>query len=121
MFDDVVKLHESNIERDVKICNFHDVELRLPFASYQIAEFAVSLPLELKIEKKADTLRKLVLRNVALNMGLPASIAMKPKRAVQYSTGINVALKKLAKKQKATVKEYTNRLFLSQHDHITEK
>jgi hypothetical protein len=54
-------------------------------------------------------------------MGLPASIAMKPKRAVQYSTGINVALKKLAKKQKATVKEYTNRLFLSQHDHITEK
>ncbi len=121
MFDDVIRLHESNIERDVKICNFHDVELRLPFASYQIAEFATSLPVKLKIEKKTDSLRKLVLRKVAENISLPKSIANKPKKAVQYATGINDALKKLAKKQKTTVKEYTNRLFLSQHDHITDK
>src|SRR3972149_3551623 len=116
MFDDVVKLHESNIERDVKICNFHDLELRLPFASYQIAEFALSLPLELKIEKRQDSLRKLVLRKVAENVGLPTAIADKPKKAVQYSTGINDALKNLAKKQKTTVKDYVNRLFLSQCD-----
>jgi asparagine synthase (glutamine-hydrolysing) len=121
MFNDVVKLHESNIERDVKICNFHDVELRLPFASYEIAEFALSLPLKLKIEKKAGSLRKLVLRKVAENMGLPASISEKPKRAVQYSTGINDALKQMARKQKKTTKEYVNSLFLSQHDCATEK
>ena len=114
MFDDIVKLHESNIERDVKICNFHDVELRLPFAAYQIAEFAVTLPIELKIERKAGSLRKLVLRKVAENMGLPPSIAEKPKKAVQYATGINDALKKLARKHKATVAEYVNKLFLSQ-------
>jgi asparagine synthase (glutamine-hydrolysing) len=118
MFDDVVKLHESNIERDVKICGFHDVELRLPFASYQIAKFAVNLPIELKIEKSADTLRKLVLRKVAVDMGLPSSIVEKPKKAVQYATGINGALKKLAKKQKITVAEYVNKLFLRQ---MTEK
>jgi asparagine synthase (glutamine-hydrolysing) len=118
MFDDVVKLHESNIERDVKICGFHDVELRLPFASYQIAQFAVSLPLELKIERSADTLRKLVLRKVAVDMGLPSSIVEKPKKAVQYATGINVALKKIAKKQRITIAEYVNKLFLS---HMTEK
>jgi asparagine synthase (glutamine-hydrolysing) len=112
MFDDVVKLHESNIERDVKICNFHDVELRLPFASYQIAEFAMRLPVELKIERKADSLRKLVLRKVAENIGLPKSIADKPKKAVQYSTGINNAIKNLAKKRKTTVKDYVNKLFL---------
>jgi asparagine synthase (glutamine-hydrolysing) len=113
MFDDVVKLHESNIERDVKICNFHDVELRLPFASYGIAEFAVTLPTELKIERKADSLRKLVLRKVAENIGLPPSIVGKPKKAVQYATGINSALKKLARKQKMTVAAYVNKLFLS--------
>ena len=112
MFDDVIRLHESNIERDVKICNFHDVELRLPFASYAIADFALSLPLELKIEKKADSLRKLVLRKAAENMGLPALIAEKPKKAIQYSTGINDALKKMAKRQNATVNEYVNKLFL---------
>jgi asparagine synthase (glutamine-hydrolysing) len=115
MFDDAIKLHESNIERDVKICSFHDVELRLPFASYQIAKFAVNLPIELKIERSADTLRKLVLRKVAVDMGLPSSIAEKPKKAVQYATGINDALKKLAKKQDRTVKDYVNMLFLAQY------
>jgi asparagine synthetase B (glutamine-hydrolysing) len=114
MFDDVIRLHESNIERDVKICNFHNVDLRLPFGSYQISEFAANLPTELKIERKASSLRKLVLRKVAENMGLPASITKKPKKAVQYATGINNALKKIAKKQKTTVAEYVNKIFLSQ-------
>jgi asparagine synthase (glutamine-hydrolysing) len=111
MFNDVAKLHESNIERDVKICSFHDVELRLPFAAYAIADFALSLPLELKIEKKADSLRKLVLRKAAENMGLPAAIVAKPKKAIQYSTGINATLKKMAKRQSATVNEYVKKLF----------
>jgi asparagine synthetase B (glutamine-hydrolysing) len=110
----VVGIHESNIERDVKICGFHDVELRLPFASYPLVEFAVALPVELKIEGKAGSLRKLVLRKVAENMGVPASITEKPKKAVQYATGINSVVKKLAKKQKATVAEYINKLFLNQ-------
>jgi asparagine synthase (glutamine-hydrolysing) len=114
MFDDVVSLPENNLERDVKICSFHDVELRLPFGSYQLAEFALALPIELKIERRADTLRKLVLRKVAENMGLPASITEKPKKAVQYSTGVNNALKKIAKQQKATVAEHVNKLFISQ-------
>ena len=55
----------------------------------------------------------MVLRKVAANMGLPSSIVEKPKKAVQYATGINVALKKLAKKQKITVTEYVNKLFLN--------
>jgi asparagine synthase (glutamine-hydrolysing) len=112
MFNDVIRLHESNIERDVKICNFHNVELRLPFASQQIARFATALPTELKIEKKADSLRKLVLRKVAENMGLSAAIAQKAKKAVQYSTGINNVIRKLAKEQRVTVKEYVEKLFL---------
>jgi len=114
MFNDVVGIHESNLERDIKICSFHNVELRVPFGSYQIAEFAMTLPVELKIERRADTLRKLVLRKTAENMGLPTSVTEKPKKAVQYSTGINNALKKIAKKQKATIAEYVKKLFLNQ-------
>jgi asparagine synthase (glutamine-hydrolysing) len=111
MFHDVVKIHESNLERDMKICGFHAVELRLPFASFEVAEFALSLPIECKIEQKPDTLRKLVLRKVAQNMGMPASIADKPKKAVQYSTGINDAVKRIAKKHEKTVNEYIDELF----------
>jgi asparagine synthase (glutamine-hydrolysing) len=110
MFNDVVRIHESNLERDMKICGFHDVELRLPFASFELAEFALSLPIECKIEKKTDTLRKLVLRKVALNAGMPSSVVDKPKKAVQYSTGINDAVKRIAKKHQKAVNEYINEL-----------
>jgi asparagine synthase (glutamine-hydrolysing) len=111
MFNDVVRIHESNLERDLKITSFHDVELRVPFGSFDLAEFALGLPVELKIENKTDTLRKLVLRKMALDNGLPAAIAEKPKKAVQYSTGINDAVKRIAKNHEKTVNEYLNQLF----------
>ncbi len=111
IFDDVVNIHTSNLERDLKIASFHDVELRLPFAYFELAKFALSLPVELKIEQKKDTLRKLVLRKMALNAGMPASIVKKPKKAVQYSTGINDAIKRLARKQQKCVNEYINELY----------
>jgi asparagine synthase (glutamine-hydrolysing) len=112
MFDDVVRIHESNLERDLKITSFYDVELRVPFGSFDLVKFALGLPVELKIEKKTDTLRKLVLRKAALNAGVPAAIAEKPKKAVQYSTGINDAVKRIAKKHQKTVNEYIHELFL---------
>ncbi len=111
MFHDVTGIHESNLERDEKICDFHGVELRLPFASFDLAEFAVGLPVQLKFEKKADSLRKLTLRKVAENLGIPRSLAERPKKAVQYSTGINNALKRIAKKRDLTVSEYIESLF----------
>jgi len=71
----------------------------------------VSLPIECKIEPRPDTLRKLVLRRVALNAGVPSTVVDKPKKAVQYSTGINDAVKRVARKNGKTVKEYINALF----------
>jgi asparagine synthetase B (glutamine-hydrolysing) len=82
----------------------------LPFASFDLVEFALSLPVELKIENNADTLRKLVLRKMARDAGLPASIVDKPKKAVQYSTGINDALKRIAKKHEKPIGEYINEI-----------
>jgi asparagine synthase (glutamine-hydrolysing) len=114
MYNDVVNVHESNLERDEKICSFHGVELRLPFASFELAKFAMSLPTELKFKRKADTLRKLVLRKAAENMGLSKSIVEKPKKAVQYSTGISNALKRIAKKRKLKLADFVNDLFQKQ-------
>ncbi len=111
IFNDVVRIHESNLERDMKITSFHDVELRVPFGSFDLVEFAISLPVELKIENRTDTLRKLILRNAALIAGLPLAIAEKPKKAVQYSTGINNAIKRIAKNHEESVNEYINNLF----------
>jgi asparagine synthase (glutamine-hydrolysing) len=118
MYGDVVRIHESNLERDLKITGFHNVELRVPFASFDLVEFALGLPVELKIESKADTLRKLVLRKMAFNAGLPISMAQRPKKAVQYSTGINDAIKRIAKTHEKTVNEYIDEIFQKSRHNI---
>ncbi|MCX8150091.1 MAG: asparagine synthetase B [Candidatus Bathyarchaeota archaeon] len=111
IYRDVVSIHESNIERDKKICGFHDVELRLPFASYKLADFALSLPVELKFDKKADSFRKIVLRETAQRIGLSEAIVWKHKKAIQYGTGVSSALKRIAKRKKISLAEYIERVF----------
>jgi asparagine synthase (glutamine-hydrolysing) len=111
ILNDILKMYETNFERDFKICNFHNVELRLPFATGQIAKFAIDLPVEFKIVPTDYGLRKLVLRRVAENLGLPQFIVKKPKRAIQYTTGINKTLKKLARQEGFAIKEYVQKTF----------
>jgi asparagine synthase (glutamine-hydrolysing) len=111
IFNDIVKMHEVNFERDSKICGFHNIELRLPLVTYQLAKFALSLPLKLKIESPNDQLRKIVLRKVAENIGLPPQIVNKRKRAIQYTTGVNKSLKKLAKRKGLSLREYLHKMF----------
>jgi len=117
MFADMATSYEINFERDSKICNFHNVELRLPFATYQIVRFAASLPVELKIRLPDDGLRKLVLRKVAKDLGLPTHVLEKPKRAIQYATGVSRVLERLAKNEGISVKEYAQKKF---HDIFTK-
>lgn len=111
IFNDIAGMYENNFERDSKICNFHNVELRLPFAAYQLAKFAAKLPLQLKIESPNDMLRKTVLRKMAEDIGLPHFIVKKPKRAIQYATGVNKVIKKLAKKEGYSTREYLQKMF----------
>jgi asparagine synthase (glutamine-hydrolysing) len=111
IFNDIIGMYEDNLERDSKICNHLNVELRLPFATISMAKFAINLPLELKMERTSNTLRKLVLRRVAKDLLLPQSIVDRPKRAIQYTTGINKALKKLAKQEGVPMAEYFEKVF----------
>lgn len=111
LFNDIVGIYENNLERDSKICSYHDVELRLPFAAFEMAEFATAIQVNLKIDTEKDSLRKLVLRKVAQNAGLPEVISMKPKKAVQYTTGVDKTLKKMAKREGASVRTLLQKMF----------
>lgn len=111
MVSDIAKMHEQNFEQAFKACSFHNIELRLPLVSYPLVEFALSLPLNFKIVSKNDALRKFVLRKTAEKLGLPKQIVYKPKKAVQYATGVDKALKKLAKRQNLPVRQYLQRIF----------
>jgi len=111
MMSDIAKMHEQNFERDFKVCSFHNLELRLPLVSYSLVEFALSLPLSFKIVSENDALRKFVLRKTAEKLGLPKQIVYKPKKAVQYATGVDRVLKKLAKRQNLPIRQYLQRIF----------
>jgi asparagine synthase (glutamine-hydrolysing) len=68
-----------------------------PFLTPQFIGWAMDLPIDLKIRGAEDRMRKHILRDVALQVGVPASAALRPKKALQYSTGIHRQMVKLAR------------------------
>ncbi len=111
MYRDVANSYRTNLQRDNQVCSFHKVELRVPFLDRDVVHLSLSLPLNLKIESAEDWLRKRVLRQVAQNLGMPTFIATKTKKAIQYSSGVNKAIQKLARRRGLTPRKYVERFF----------
>jgi asparagine synthase (glutamine-hydrolysing) len=70
--------------RDVSACKPW-AEARFPFEARQIVEFADALPMDFKVR---DDERKAVLRRAAVVLGVPEEVAAAPKKAAQYSSGV---------------------------------
>ena len=111
MFYDIKNAYCQNFQRDNQVCSPHGVELRLPFIDCPVIDFALRLPLRLKINSTEDKLRKHILRRVAHNLEVPGILADKPKKAVQYTTGVTKALQRLAKNKNQTLREYIEKTF----------
>jgi len=111
MFHDFVMSHETNFQRDNPVCAFNKVELRLPYIDREVVRFALSLPVNLKIYSVDDHLRKRVLRHVAKNLGIQEFIVERTKKAVQYATGVDKALKELARRRGLTQRDYIKQVF----------
>ncbi len=111
LYHDVVTSYETNFQRDEPVCAFHGVDLRLPFVDSEVVRFSLSLPIDFKIESSRDMLRKTILRQVARNLGIPPSIADRPKKAVQFSSGVDKALRLLASSKDLTQRSYVERVF----------
>lgn len=111
LYHDTLKLYENSLEPEEKICSFHNVEVRFPYADYDLASFALSLPITLKISSSNDPLRKRILRRLAEYIGLPADVYLRPKKAIQYGTGVSQALKKIAKRSGLNTQSFINQLF----------
>ena len=111
MYNDTALSYERNFQRDNQICSFHKVELRLPFADFEVAHFSLSLPVHLKIESAQDHLRKRVLRLVAHKLGMPLFIVNKVKKAIQYGTGVDRVIREIARKKDLTPLKYIKKVF----------
>ncbi|MEM2988565.1 MAG: asparagine synthase-related protein, partial [Candidatus Bathyarchaeia archaeon] len=96
LFEGIRNSHLVNFERDEKISSASSLELRAPFADTGIVGFALSLPMRLILDAERGE-RKVLLRALAKEIGLPDPIASRPKRAIQYSTGVNRALAAIAR------------------------
>lgn len=70
--------------RDAGACSGW-VEARFPFEDDEITQLAWEIPMEFKM---AGGNRKAVLRRAAVLLGVPEDIASAPKKAAQYSSGV---------------------------------
>lgn len=61
------------------------VQPRLPFEETHVVDFGLSMPVSFKIR---GGVRKAVLRRAALMLGVPEGLASTPKKAAQYSSGV---------------------------------
>jgi len=77
-----------------KIAAMFGVKNLEPFLEKNFVEFALSVPIEFSIKSSDDKLRKHIVREIALKIGLPKDVAMKQKKAMQYGSGVHSFLKK---------------------------
>ncbi len=88
MSEDIEGCGARGFVRDELACS-RWCEPRFPFAEGRLARFGQLLPVE---DKLRNGVRKAVLREAALRLGLPEEIAHMPKKAAQYSSGIQKLL-----------------------------
>ena len=110
MIKDTADSWINNFHRDTKTCTDQGTRLILPFTHSDIIEYGLGIPVQHKLSGVEDGLRKMILRKLAKRKGIPDKFSDRPKKAAQYSTGVNNALRRIAKRKGMKVKE----LILSQ-------
>jgi asparagine synthase (glutamine-hydrolysing) len=96
----------NDFEPGDKLAVSHRLELQSPFAYLPLVDYALSIPISLKLRLIGDgVVRKYVLRRLAASWKLPESVVNRPKKAVQYSTGVQKVLLKEAKNRKMKLSE----------------
>jgi asparagine synthase (glutamine-hydrolysing) len=86
--------------------HFHKV-LKTPYLDKAVVKSALQVPVEFKVNNGE---RKIILKKVAMELGLPVELVEKEKKAAQYSSGIIKELRRMAKQEGMAVNELIERL-----------
>ncbi len=108
---DVVDSWKNNYERDSKIVEDAGLDLQLLFAHPRVVSYGLRIPVDYKLPLDLGQPRKTILRKLAKRLGLPEEVWGRPKKAVQYSTGVHKCLKRLARGQGKSLQTYTQVLY----------
>ena len=82
------------------MASYYDMKLIAPFLNQDIVNFAGQVPIEQKLGN--ETLgqgqnNKEILRQAAEVLGVPGSMARRPKKAMQYGSGVSKVIKSYIK------------------------
>ncbi|PIN74687.1 hypothetical protein COT48_01430 [Candidatus Woesearchaeota archaeon CG08_land_8_20_14_0_20_47_9] len=106
---DVLNCYKRDLYRDGVITRDNGLELIAPYLDSAVVDFALRIDPGLKIFKGDPALdahsdsrdriiNKYILRELALKLNIPKSIAFTKKKAAQYGSGFDRAIERLAKK-----------------------
>jgi asparagine synthase (glutamine-hydrolysing) len=100
------KVQKEDLARDRAIASNSGLELRTPYLDIDVIRIAMQLPESMKISEAQN---KIVLREIAGELGVPEDVCGSRKRAAQYGSGAMKKLKKLAKSRRfKTTTDYLN-------------
>ncbi|WP_048182678.1 asparagine synthetase B family protein [Methanosarcina siciliae] len=127
IYSDLASISKINLERDDMVTMASSVELRVPFLDKEVIRIGLAISPELKVLKKKGYYedgfhedsyyedgfyeRKYILRKAAEGL-IPPEILWKEKKAMQYGTGVQKVLDRLArdsgfsKKQGSHIEKY---------------
>lgn len=90
--EDVQSAIDTGLTRDQVVADVFDIRLLAPFLAADVVALGLEIPLALKIGPRGN---KLVLRELARQRGLPRFIVRRPKKSMQYSTGISRVVREM--------------------------
>ena len=106
-------MYERDLYRDDVITMDNSMELRLPFLDVELIDYALKIPEKYKIKGEVT---KYILREIALDKGIPKEYSFRKKTAAQYGSKFDYALGKLAKQNKFPSKSAYLRTFYPSHN-----
>ena len=102
------EMETRDLSRDLAIAKFFNINLLAPFLSKDLVKYAMQIHPSLKINKSD---KKIILRETALELGLPKEFAFRKKKAAQYGSKFDRALLRLSNKKGFKYKkDYINSL-----------
>jgi len=111
VFESVRDAHEASYHAGEQATEPERVRMLHPFTDWELIGFGLSIPPSLKIQSPDDGLRKRILRRACVDLGLPKQLADVPKKAMQYSTGVDNCIRALAKNRGLATKVYLSHMF----------
>jgi len=96
LWEDLNYLYTDTLEREDKLTMSHSIELRAPYLDRDVIHTAMRISPRLKIEGRADGLRKRVHRQAAVELGVPPYLAFRLKDPAQSGSGIHGIIERIA-------------------------